>query len=94
MTLFNSTNVQNVQEFVTTINVMSGNVFGVLLMFAFWIGFFVMFKKEDDIKDLIVSSYATTLFALLLFFMGWLPWTMAAIPAAAFVASLTLGGFK
>ena len=92
LSALNSTNVENWLDIVTAVNTVStvdGNpIFSTLLLFSIWIFFYVGFKKEDKVEDFVTSFFLTSIFGMILLFVGVAPFGVAMMPVFGLLISL------
>jgi hypothetical protein len=70
----NATNSNTLLDVFTIVNSQSGNVFGTLLLLSIFLGYYMLFSKEQKIDDLLTSSFITNVVATLLMFAGIITW--------------------
>lgn len=70
LSVFNTTNITNYLVLTQRINEASDHLLGTLIFITIFIGVYFIYKKEDSLKDLMVSSFISIIFGVLLISMN------------------------
>lgn len=81
----------NLLQVTIAVNNASGNLFGTLFVYIFWIGsLLVMSKGSDPLVSLIGSSFFTSVVAIMFLILGIVTWPVAIMPVSATLISTIL----
>ena len=91
LTFMNSST--NLLQVMTGVNDNSGKMFFSMFIIVLWIGLFLAFRKEESLTEWVVSSFITTVFAVLLMLLNLVDWYMMLLPFLMMIGSLLLRFF-
>lgn len=70
---FNATNSNTLLDLTTRVSSHTP-IFGLLLLIAIFLGYYMLFSKEQNINDLLASSFITSIVATLMMFANIITW--------------------
>lgn len=82
--MLNASNTTSILDAFNTVNTNTGSSFVVFLLLSVFFGYYFLFKKEDNITDLLVSAFLTNIVGTLFLFIGWLTWPIYLISLFVF----------
>jgi hypothetical protein len=74
ITSLNATANTTILDAFSSVNTNSGTAFATFLLITVFFGYYFLFKKEDNITDLLASAFLTNIVSTLFLFIGWLSW--------------------
>jgi len=86
----NASSTTTILNLFDSVNAGTNYAFGTILLIAVFIGYYVMFKKEEKMIDLMTSTFITTIIATLFLFIGWITWTIYIVMLMLFVTFFIL----
>ena len=81
---------RNLLTVVQGINDASGGLLGTLFIIILWIGLFMAFKKEESLTEWIISSFITSIVAILFVLIELISWQIMLIPVFMLLGSLMI----
>lgn len=72
--LLNGTNGTNLLLATQGINQASDYVFGTFLAIAIYMGMYFLFKKEETIREMLISGFVSSIIAVLLILANLITW--------------------
>lgn len=86
--LTNVTSANNIFEIVKEVNILSGNLFAILMLTAVFLIIFIVFKVYDTKKTFVAASAVTSFIGILLWTIGFIPFYIIYFPVVALAISL------
>lgn len=88
----NATNARTALDLVSAVNTASGGIFSILILVSVFFFFSIGFKGAgfEGVENFMASSFATTIIASLLFFVGLLSWYIVLIPFGIFLVLMII----
>ena len=74
LSFVNGTNVTNMFQATIKVNEASNYLFGTLLMIAIFVGVYFAFKKEETIREWVISGFVSSIIGMLLILMNLVTW--------------------
>lgn len=79
---------------VTGVNVMSNNLFVILVLVAIWMIVFFKTNDQGTSKSLITSGFVTSIIGILFWFMNLLTWELLIVPVIVFLTGIIINYFE
>jgi len=88
--------VNNTADWLTGINTASNGLPAIGILFIIWFSAFFLSKITggDMLQSWIIASFSTTIFGALMFFMGWIGWSILIIPLILTIFGIIVINFR